>query len=70
MEPIHIPLGQGPKVLISISEECCWEHCESCPGIFERDNHTGLIFCFHGCHKVTESGELGLLVSAAASEIG
>jgi hypothetical protein len=44
--------GQEPKVLTSISEECNGGMCESCPGIFTKDDHPGeSIFCIHDCHK-------------------
>ena len=57
MEWIRFPLGQEPKVLTSISEECDAEHCESCPGIFHRDDYPGeSIFCVHSCHKVRNQG--------------
>jgi hypothetical protein len=44
--------GQEPKVLTSISEECRGGMCESCSGIFKRDDYPGeSIFCVHDCHK-------------------
>ena len=57
MEQNRPPLGQEPKVKTSISDECGEERCESCSGIFERDDCPGeLIFCIHSCHKVLDQG--------------
>jgi hypothetical protein len=46
------PVGMEPKVLTSVSDECLEGKCESCPGIFHRDDAPGQsIFCVHECHK-------------------
>lgn len=65
MERIRFPLGQEPKVLTSISEECDAGSCESCPDIFHRDDYPGeSIFCIHSCHKEGNQGELATVVPA------
>ena len=52
----HFPPGQEPTILTSISEQCVDGKCESCPGIFKRDDHAGeSIFCTHSCHKKPRS---------------
>ena len=57
MEQKPPPLRKEPKVKTSISDECGEERCDSCPGIFERDDCPGeLIFCIHSCHKVRNQG--------------
>lgn len=48
----RFPIGQEPKVLTSVSEECSRGECDKCPGIFNRDDYPGQsIFCVHDCHQ-------------------
>jgi hypothetical protein len=57
MEWNRPPLGQEPKAKTSISDECGEERCQSCSGIYERDDCPGeLIFCIHSCHEVRNQG--------------
>jgi len=59
MEWNRPPLGQAPKAKTSISDECGEERCQSCSGIYERDDSPGeLIFCIHSCHEVRNRGSV------------
>jgi len=47
--------GEEPEVLTSISDECQGGQCETCPGIFHRDDYPGKsIFCVHESATKTE----------------
>jgi hypothetical protein len=38
--------------LTSVSEQCSGGTCETCPGIFYREDFPGKsIFCVHHCHR-------------------
>jgi len=57
MKEIEFAIGQEPKVLIAVSEECSAGNCEKCPGIFKREDHPkGSILCVHSCHDVRNQG--------------
>jgi hypothetical protein len=48
----HFAPGQEPEVLASVSSQCSALNCESCPGLFRRDDHPGrIIACVHECHN-------------------
>lgn len=52
MDRTHFPPGSEPEALTSISDQCAAGNCETCPGIFHRDDYPGRsIFCVHACHK-------------------
>jgi hypothetical protein len=54
---IQFPVGQEPAVLTSVSEQCSDGKCETCPGIFHRDEYPGQpIFCVHACHTTRNQG--------------
>jgi hypothetical protein len=45
-------VGEEPEVLTSVSDQCSDGKCETCPGIFHRDDFSGKsIFCVHACHE-------------------
>jgi hypothetical protein len=47
----HFAPGEEPEVLTSISDECQTGACETCIGIFQRDDYPDKsIFCVHECH--------------------
>jgi len=52
MKRIHFEPGEEPAVLTSVSEQCSGGNCETCPGIFHREDFPGKsIFCVHHHHR-------------------
>src|SRR5260370_9833196 len=47
----------APEVLTSISEECQYEECDRCPGVYHREDAGDQpVFCVHVCHKIKSEG--------------